>query len=83
MERAVASQMISSHSTALEFVKASRTGQELVFGLPFHVAQLPLYPFYVTSPPGVTKHDIRAIMLCFVNFNVFVVFHVIPVMREQ
>lgn len=83
MARAVASQMISPHSTTLRFVEASRTGQELGDGLSFHVAQLPLHPFYVTSPAGVTKHDVRAFMLCFVTLNGFVVFHVFPVMRKQ
>lgn len=83
IERAVASQMTSPHSTTLGFVEASRTGQELGDGLPFHVAQLALHPFYVTSPAGVTKHDVRALMLCFVTFNIFVAFCVFPIMREQ
>lgn len=83
MERAVASLMTSPHSTTLGFVEASRTGEELGDGLLFHVAQLPLHPFYVTLPAGATKHKVRAFMLCFVTFNVFVVFHVFPVKREQ
>lgn len=83
MERAVASQMTSPHSITLEFVEASRTGQELGDGLPFHVAQLPLHLFYVTSPAGISKHDVRAFMLCFVTLNVFVVFHAFPVKWEQ
>lgn len=75
--------MTSPLSTTLGFVEASRTGQELGDGLPFHVAQLPLHPFYVTSPAGVTKHEVRAFMPCFVTLTVSVVFHVFPVMREQ